>query len=418
MKSKCLPVSALVLLFSFAFSASGAAPDRASAWKAIGPSGGTINALAVHPTNADTVLCGTYYGGIYRTTNGGGSWQPVGRSVVYPRIRGFAFSRSSPGTVYAGTDQGIYRSTNGGANWTSISGTLLAQRVVLSIAIHPSSPNTVFAGSAGHGIYKTTNGGATWTFTGRTGYAYEFAIDPLNSKFLYLVADGFWKSTDGGATWSALSPGATVLALALDPRKSGVLYAGTYNSGVYKSTDGGATWSAANKGLTALEVRKIALARTSSATIYAATLLDGVFRTKNGGANWVAARKGFNATDVMRIAFDGQTAGTLYAACSPGLYKGKGGGASWTSVAPSNARVGEIRVVVVHSKNPLIVYLTNSTIGVYQSKDGGQTWKALGMGFMSIDALRRNSGSGHLQDQARELRLSPRRPVGSGFLFI
>jgi len=432
LKAKFISVSIVGVFLASLSSAAGPGPERATAWKAVGPPGGNLTALAVLPSNENTVLCGTYSGGIYRTTNGGGAWQAVGRTVVDPGIRGFAFVPASPGTVYVGTAHGIYRTTNGGATWTSASGTLLGQRAILSVAIHPTSPKTVFAGSAGHGIYKTTNAGATWTWLsnelssldvyrleidpsnpkvmyacvggdagvyksanggaswkslGRSGYPYGFAIDPVDSRILYFLGNGFWKSADGGKTWTALNPPAWTLALAHDPKKSGVLYVGTYSAGIYKSLDGGATWTAINTGLTGLEVRQIAVARSSSSTVFIGTQVDGIFRSRTGGAGWVSASKGLNAMDVRRIAFDGQTAGVFYAACSPGLYKATGGGTKWTSVAPSNARVGEIRTVVVHPKNHLIVYMTNTTIGVWRSDDAGQTWKSLGLESKMIVGL-------------------------------
>ena len=81
MTSKALSLSVIGVFLTVLSVAVGPAADLAPAWKAIGPPGGFLTALAVQPTNENTVLCGTYSGGIYRTANGGGGWQPVGRSV-------------------------------------------------------------------------------------------------------------------------------------------------------------------------------------------------------------------------------------------------------------------------------------------------------------------------------------------------
>jgi hypothetical protein len=122
------------------------------------------------------------------------------------------------------------------------------------------------------------------------------ALDPTTPSTLYAgTGGGVFKSTDGGAHWSAVNTGLTYpypSALALDPTTPSTLYAGaynyagTYNGGVFKSTDGGAHWDAVNTGLTNRDVFALALDPTTPTTLYAGTRGGGVFvlRTDKVGA--------------------------------------------------------------------------------------------------------------------------------------
>ena len=133
---------------------------------------------------------------------------------------------SQAGTVSAGTNV-----------WTSI-GPEGGQ--ISSLAIDPTNPSTLYAGTWGGGVFKSTNGGAAWSAvnTGLTGiYVYALAIDPATPGTLYAgTYGGVFKSTNGGAAWSAVNTGLTtplVNALAIEPTTPGMLYAGTGGGGVF-----------------------------------------------------------------------------------------------------------------------------------------------------------------------------------------
>src|SRR5262250_2426732 len=116
-------------------------------------------------------------------------------------------------------------------------------------------------------------GNNVWTSFGpEGGRVYALALDPTTPTTLYAgtLGGGVFKSTTGGSSWSAVNTGLAnleVRTLALDPT---TLYAGTLG-GVFKSTDGGSSWSAVNTGLANLEVRTLALDPTTPTTLYAGT---------------------------------------------------------------------------------------------------------------------------------------------------
>ena len=89
----------------------------------------------------------------------------------------------APSTLYAATSRGgVFKTTNGGASWSPVNSGLdgLAALGVLSLAIDPTAPDTVYAGT-GSGLYKTTTGGASWSLanTGLTSVVNALAIDPM-----------------------------------------------------------------------------------------------------------------------------------------------------------------------------------------------------------------------------------------------
>src|SRR5262245_6001269 len=93
----------------------------------------------------------------------------------------------TPAVLYAGTYEGVFKSTNGGGSWSAIN-TGLTDMGVEALAIDPATPTTLYAGIWGGGVFKSTNGGGTWSAinTGLTaGYVSSLAIDPTMSTTLY-----------------------------------------------------------------------------------------------------------------------------------------------------------------------------------------------------------------------------------------
>ena len=117
-------------------------------------------------------------------------------------IYALAIDPSTPQTIYAGTyDDGVFKSTNGGTSWTPITSGL-TETYIYSLAINPKAPQTIYAG-AGGGIFKSTNGGTSWTqvSSGLTSnIVYSLAINPSNPQIVYAGSrgDGVFKSTNGG----------------------------------------------------------------------------------------------------------------------------------------------------------------------------------------------------------------------------
>ncbi len=149
------------------------------------------------------------------------------------------------------------RSTNGGGRWYDASAGLLDLNI-LSLAIDPVSPSTLYAGTLawnGTRLYKSTNGGAYWAIsaTGLSSVEHRaLVVDPATPGRVYVGTDlGVYRSTDAGASWAAANVGLTALdvtELALDPARPTTIYAGTHSGGVFVSTDAGDHWAPARRG--------------------------------------------------------------------------------------------------------------------------------------------------------------------------
>ena len=202
---------------------------------------------------------------------------------------------------------------------------------VRALAIDPSTPSTLYAGTGRGGVFKSTDAGATWGAVGLPGEDVgALAIDPSTPSTLYAVPyrGSVAKSTDAGATWrGALLPYYYVHALAIDPNTLSTLYAGTGDDegagGVFKSTDAGATWGAASAGLPYPMlgyVFALAIDPSTSSTLYAGTSGGGVFKSTDAGASWGELNAGLTTADVFALAIDPITPSTLHAGTSSGVF--------------------------------------------------------------------------------------------------
>lgn len=261
------------------------------------PVAGRVVAIAPDPTNSSIIYIAAAGGGVWKTTDGGGSWTALTDGLPDLAMGSLTVDPSSPSTIYAGSGEanfaqdsrygeGLYKSTNGGASWTVYTGpsNAFVRRAISKIVVDPTNSSVVYltlAGAAngsfgGYGVYKSTNGGVDWALVFYPNVSCtDLAIDPSNTQTLYTAvgdpsgsgSNGIYKSTNGGASWPLLAgfpngrqTGNNVgrIALALAPSNPQVLYA-DYSSngsdgsefgslgGFYSTQNGGATWTAAPK---------------------------------------------------------------------------------------------------------------------------------------------------------------------------
>ena len=165
----------------------------------IGPAtmSGRVSCLAVDPTDANTVYIGAGGGGVWRTTDGGSSVQPVFDDYSQS-IGAIALAPSKPEVVYVGTGEpwvrnsvsigtGVYRSTDGGNRWQALG--LDSTERISGIVVHPEEENTVYVAALGplwsdgtqRGVFKTTDGGQSWQrilYLNESAGAASISMDP------------------------------------------------------------------------------------------------------------------------------------------------------------------------------------------------------------------------------------------------
>jgi ligand-binding sensor domain-containing protein len=158
----------------------------------------------------------------------------------------------------------------------------------------------------------------TWkTYGPESGLIHTLALDPSAPSTLYAGTEdaGVFKSTDGGGEWTAVNGGLTasnINALAVDPRTAGTLFAGTDDGRIFRSTNGGDNWLALNNGLTANQIKAVAIDPVTPTTLYAGTDV-GIFVSINEGVRWDSINHGLLDQNVDALVIDPAAPATLYA---------------------------------------------------------------------------------------------------------
>jgi photosystem II stability/assembly factor-like uncharacterized protein len=256
-------------------------------------------AAAFDPLRPRTLYTVAVSTGVHRTTNGGRTWSRVNAGL--PSSPGYgvlvntvAVHPSRPGTLFAGTGGGIWRSTDLGAHWSRV----LNHGDVNALVFHPRRPGTIFSG--GDSLFRSRNDGRTWKRLILPGTPYEseiagLFISPLRPESVFVLdinqrnrtTQSLFRSADGGNTWTTVFTGGPT-ALAAHPVTPGLLYLATEDGGeIWTSADDGITWDqvAAGAGggarLTALLVDRI-----DPSILYLGTDGTGVWRSRDRGATW------------------------------------------------------------------------------------------------------------------------------------
>lgn len=279
---------------------------------------------------------------------------------------------------------------------------------IISVALDPSDPSTVFAGSRGAGVFKSTDGGGSW-IPARGGLTYlpirSLAVDPVDPRVLYAGTDfeGIWKSTDGGGSWSfsgdGLDEGMVVFNIVVDPEDPDVVYAGLAGGvafvigNVFRSDDGGESWTAVNRGMAppgeefSNGVRALALDPDDPSTVWAGTTYEGVFRSANAGADWEAVNDGVPTLPnsdflaaVNALAVDHHRSGRALAVIGGDLFE-LAGSEGWQQISPPYVALGfGSSQLVVHPVDDERLYATGGVFGLSVSEDGGASWEDLRTG--------------------------------------
>jgi photosystem II stability/assembly factor-like uncharacterized protein len=257
--------------------------------RSIGPAvtSGRVMTIAVDPSNKAVIYIGAASGGVWKSVNGGASWQPVFDSQGSFSIGWVSIDARHPNVVWVGTGErnaqrsvaygdGVYKSEDGGGSWTNVG--LRSSEHIGRIVIDPKDSDTVYVAAQGplwspggdRGLYKTADGGKTWIqvlkLSENTGVS-DVVLDPRNPdvivasayqrrRHFFTLIDGgpecaIHRSTDGGKTWRKVGTGLPDdelgrIGLAISPVNPEVLYANVEaangHGGIFRSADNGVTW--------------------------------------------------------------------------------------------------------------------------------------------------------------------------------
>ena len=248
-------------------------------------------------TNSNTVFIESQYGNIYRSTNGGSTFNFVAPSSG-AWLTEYIMDPLDHNKMYAGYAS-LYKSTNNGSSWTSIGSNLYGGDYCTAIAVAPSNTNYIYTSSLGV-MKKSTDGGSNWsTITtglpvGSVGINY-IAVSNLDPNSVWVALSGYsdgnkvFHSTDAGSTWINVSgtlPNLPVNTIVYENGSPNRVYIGT-DIGVYYRDDNLSDWAFYNDGLPNVMVHELEINYTSG-KLLAATYGRGIWQSDlagNGSTN-------------------------------------------------------------------------------------------------------------------------------------
>ena len=261
-------------------------------WRGIGPfRGGRSAAVTGVADQPNLFYMGATGGGVWRTKDGGNTWESISDGHFGGSIGAVAVAESDPNVIYVGGGEktlrgnmsygyGMYKSVDAGKNWEHIG--LDNSRHISRIRIHPQNPDILYVAVMGdtfkdaeeRGVYKSIDGGKTWQrklFVNSRAGAVDLILDPNNPRIMYASTwnvrrtpysfssggpgSDIWKSTDSGESWEKLSENKGlpkgvwgISGITVSPQNSNRIWAiiENENGGVFRSDDAGKTWQKTN----------------------------------------------------------------------------------------------------------------------------------------------------------------------------
>jgi photosystem II stability/assembly factor-like uncharacterized protein len=303
-------------------------------FRSIGPAvtGGRIHDIEAAPQDLSTIYLATASGGLWKTANRGTTWTPIFQNQPVSTFGDIAIAPSDPNVIWAGTGEqnnrqstswgnGVYRSSDAGTTWTHLG--LEETRHIGRVIVHPGNPDVAYVAALGNlwkpgaerGVFKTTDAGQTW------------------SKVLYL-------DTLTGVVDLVMDPGDpnTLLAASYQRlRRAWGFNGGGPGSGLHKTTDGGLTWRRIRAGLPSGDIGRIGLAISATNRM----VLNATVEHRGEG----------------------------------GTYRSTDGGETWRKVSNLNPRPMYYSEVFIDPRDENRVYVLGTESSV--SEDGGTTWREL-----------------------------------------
>ena len=353
----------------------------------IGPGGmsGRITSIDVVVSNPNIMYVGTASGGLWKSTSGGVTWNPIFNDQVTASVGSVAIQQSNPDVIWVGTGEGnprnslnggygIFKSINGGKTWKSMG--LKNTRNIHRVIIDPSNPNTVYVAAIGspwgehpeRGIYKTVNGGKSWKkilyVNPKTGSA-DLVMDPKN-------------------------PNKLIAAMWEHKRDPWFFKSGGKGSGLYVSFDGGNNWSKKTKedGLPEGDLGRIGLAIATNKTNVIYALVEAkknaLYKSEDGGFKWKMVN---NKSDIGNrpfyysdIAVDPQNENRVFSVFTY-VNVSQDGGKNFSQLMPAygveNGVHPDHHAWWIHPNDGSFMIDGNDG-GLNITKDGGKTWRFIG----------------------------------------
>lgn len=388
--------------------------DGGNHWDSVGLEDEIILDVVVHPDSGNTLLSGTLHNGLFRSTNGGGSWSHAMTGLNASTVSSLAVRLGDSSALVASLTPGwVARSTDGGASWFDYH-TGISDKYVHQLVTHPSLPQFLYALTESAGLYlRDTGGWESWIRVDENlpsvaiptskGFDYNSEGEPLtlalfdcgrilpalrsecfrslaDNEFGMQLSKGESSSDPLGNLVDFLFPESTaqpldaksldgtppLLAMVFAPTDPLTAYLGTEGSGIFKSDDDGASWTAS--GLSGSTVQDIAISPSNPELVFAATDGSGsVYLSPDGGDSW--GNLLLPGVTAHCLAIPTTDPDTLYAGTSSGVYRFDGVG--W---AISGLAGFEVYDLAIHPIDQDTIYAATNN-SAFISYDGGNNWE-------------------------------------------
>ncbi|MDD2413212.1 MAG: T9SS type A sorting domain-containing protein [Bacteroidales bacterium] len=356
-----------------------------SNWIQMGPSSseggyagvGRINCVGFHPTNPDIFFVGAPSGGLWKTTNGGQTWEVLTDTLPVIGVSEIIIPNDydTSKTLFIATGDrdagdnnsiGVLKTTDDGKTWeqTGLSFNVSQNYRITRLLIHPTDQNILYASTNG-GIYKSIDGAVTWSKITESGVFFDLEFKHNSESTVLFALKGSYsnsskilKTSDAGLTWTEVfSFPSSVYRVELDVAKSdpSIVYAlastqGGGMDGIYKSTNSGDTflkiydgtisgnnllnWSAnsSDSGGQGWYDLTLSVSPTNANILY----LGGInsWKSTNGGTTWSIVNHWYGANGTPAVHADKhymefQNGSTFFEANDGGIYKTNNGGSYW-----------------------------------------------------------------------------------------
>ena len=373
--------------------------------------GSTMVDLVAHPTDPNRLFIATYGGEVYISADAGETWRLPGQPenpplsdpsgpawlVINPdHPRTLLVARGRSGSIPG--DLTVARSADGGTTWARVAVTgLPAQGGVRSLA---ALAGDIYLLNTDMGAFRSADGGVTWQpLEGplNSGGVAEFCPLPgARQTVLAATGYGLFVSEDGGALWHALGTGlpfnSKLAGLLTDPRRPERILAISDNQTLWgllapmvlRSVDGGQPsqprgWTPAAHGLPAVEPTAWTLDPGNPDAILLASY-EHFMRSDDAGLSWQVTRLDLSSRRAIAVA--PTDSDIIYLGGRPVL-RSNDRGATWSEIpilAPGQERqTANVVGLIVDAATPEHLWAGLEDAGVYESTDGGRTWRQAGM---------------------------------------